>query len=71
MARRKERSRGGRVPEQTSVNLPTESVLRRLFAIDVRSLAAFRIGVGLILLVDLGIRLVDFELRIAFCGRGL
>ena len=33
----------------------------RLFGIDVRSLAAFRIAVGVILLVDLAIRLGDLE----------
>lgn len=38
------------------------SALERLFAVDLRSLAAFRIALGVLLLVDLSIRAADLEL---------
>jgi hypothetical protein len=38
---------------------PMKRALRELFAIDPRSLAAFRIAIGIVLLADLGIRAAD------------
>ena len=38
---------------------PGRPILGRLFAIDERSLSAFRIAIGILLLVDLGIRAAD------------
>ena len=42
-----------------SLESPMKSAVRKLFAIDSRSLAAFRIAISIVLLVDLGIRAAD------------
>ncbi|MDQ3289744.1 MAG: HTTM domain-containing protein, partial [Bacteroidota bacterium] len=42
--------------------------LRKVFTVDVRALALMRIGVGFVLLVDLGIRATDLEAHYANMG---
>jgi hypothetical protein len=55
-------------PAGASFAAKAPSVLVRLFAIDVRSLAAFRIGLGLLLLADLAIRATDLQAHYSDSG---
>ncbi|QDU95756.1 HTTM domain-containing protein [Lignipirellula cremea] len=59
-------STGKEAPEQSITELarartPARSLLAEWFGIDPRSLALWRIGVSLVLLIDLGTRLQDFH----------
>jgi len=53
------RSRESECPEGAPGEAAGQPILGRLFAIDQRSLSAFRIAIGVLLLVDLGIRAAD------------
>jgi len=52
-------SRENESPGRAREEAPRQRILDRLFAIDPRSLSAFRIAIGILLLVDLGIRATD------------